>query len=67
MLLGADGFASWKEITYALLYRPGELVSGGHALEYPALESWTGTVTVGRGRRATVYQPIPKIIRSTVS
>jgi hypothetical protein len=67
MLLGADGFASWKEITYALLYRPGEMVSGGAALEYPALESWTGTVTVGRGRRATVYQPIPKIIRSTVS
>ena len=29
MLLGRDGFASWKEITYALLYRPGELVSGG--------------------------------------
>jgi hypothetical protein len=67
MLLGGDGFASWKEITYALLYRPGEVVSGGQALEYPALESWTGTVTVGRGRRATVYQQIPKIIRTGVS
>jgi hypothetical protein len=31
---------------------------------YPALEAWTGTVVVGRGRRATVYQPLPKIIRA---
>jgi UDP-2,3-diacylglucosamine pyrophosphatase LpxH len=67
MLLGRDGFASWKEITYALLYRPGETVSGGQVLDYPALESWTGTVIVGRGRRKTVYQPIPKIIRAGVS
>ncbi len=67
MLLGGDGFASWKEITYALVYRPGEIVSGGHVADYPALESWTGTVVVGRGRRATVYQPIPKIIRTGVT
>ncbi|HZS23838.1 MAG TPA: hypothetical protein VFA30_02515 [Gaiellaceae bacterium] len=65
-LLGNDGFASWKEITYVLVYRPGEIVSGGHVMEYPAAESWTGTVVVGRGRRATVYQPIPKIIRTAV-
>lgn len=64
MLLGGDGFASWKEITYALVYKPGEIVSGGHIMDYPALESWTGTVVVGRGRRATVYQPIPKIVRT---
>ena len=64
MLLGGDGFASWKEITYALVYRPGEVVSGGHIMGYPALEAWTGTVVVGRGRRATVYQPLPKIIRA---
>ena len=63
-LLGNDGFASWKEITYALVYRPGEIVSGGHTTDYPALESWTGTVVVGRGRRATAYQPIPKILRT---
>jgi len=67
MLLGRDGFASWKEITYALVYRPGEIVSGGHTLDYPALESWTGTVVVGRGRRATVYQPIPKIFRAGIN
>jgi UDP-2,3-diacylglucosamine pyrophosphatase LpxH len=67
MLLGGDGFSSWKEITYALVYRPGEIVSGGHTLDYPALESWTGTVVVGRGRRATVYQPIPKIIRAGIN
>ena len=67
MLMGGDGFASWKEITYALLYRPGEIVSGGHIMDYPALEAWTGTVVVGRGRRATVYQPIPKIIRAGVN
>jgi len=66
MLLGGDGFASWKEITYCLVYRPGEVVSGGHMMEYPALESWTGTVVVGRGRRATVYTPIPKILREGV-
>ena len=64
MLLGGDGFASWKEITYALVYRPGEIVSGGHTADYPALESWTGTVVVGRGRRATAYQAIPKILRT---
>ena len=63
MLLGGDGFASWKELTYQLVYKPGELVSGGHFMEYPAIESWTGVVVVGRGRRATVYQPIPKILR----
>ena len=66
-LLGNDGFASWKEITYALVYRPGEIVSGGHTMDYPALESWTGTVVVGRGRRVTAYQPIPKIIRAGVT
>lgn len=64
MIVGGDGFASWKEITYQLVYRPGEIVSGGHTMDYPALESWTGTVVVGRGRRATVYQPIPKILRA---
>jgi UDP-2,3-diacylglucosamine pyrophosphatase LpxH len=64
LLLGGDGFASWKEITYALVYRPGEIVSGGHTMDYPALEGWTGTVVVGRGRRATAYQAIPKIIRA---
>ena len=67
MLQGGDGFASWKEITYALVYRPGETVSGGHAMDYPAIESWTGTVVVGRGRRATMYQAIPKIVRAGLS
>jgi hypothetical protein len=52
MLVGGEGFASWKELTYQLVYRPGEVVSGGHTMDYPALESWTGTVVVGRGRRA---------------
>ena len=63
VVLGNNGFASWKEITYTLVFKPGELTSGGAILEYPAIESWTGTVVVGRGRRATVYQPIPKILR----
>jgi len=62
-LFGEDGFASWKEITYVLIYKPGELVSGGSFMNYPAVESWTGTVVVGRGRRPTAYQPIPKILR----
>jgi UDP-2,3-diacylglucosamine pyrophosphatase LpxH len=67
MLLGGEGFASWKEITYVLVYKPGELVSGGSFMSYPAVESWTGTVVVGRGRRTTVYQPIPRILREQVS
>jgi hypothetical protein len=36
-------------------------------MDYPALEAWTGTVVVGRGRRATVYQPIPKFSRAGVN
>jgi len=50
LLLGGDGFASWKEITYELAYKPGEIVSGGQTMDYPAVESWTGSVVVGRGR-----------------
>jgi hypothetical protein len=42
------GFASWREMTYVLVYRPGERVSGGSFLPYPAVESWTG-VAVGPG------------------
>lgn len=47
------GFASWREMTYVLVYRPREKVSGGSFLPYPAVESWTG-VAVGPGdeRRA---------------
>ena len=63
MLHDGAGFASWKEITYVIVYRPGETVSGGHTMSYPAIEAWTGTVVVGRGRRPTAYQPIPTIVR----
>jgi hypothetical protein len=66
MLLNGDGFASWKEITYLIVYKPGEVVSGGTVMTYPAVESWTGTVVVGRGRRTTAYQPIPKILQERV-
>ncbi|MDQ2982782.1 MAG: hypothetical protein M3R70_02485 [Actinomycetota bacterium] len=38
------GFASWRELTYVLVFRPGETVSGGGPVPYPAAESWTGTV-----------------------
>ena len=61
------GFASWKEITYTLVYKPGEMVSGGVFMDYPAVEAWTGTVVVGRGRRSTVYQPIPELLRREIS
>jgi hypothetical protein len=64
---GGGGFASWKEITYTFVYKPGETVSGGIFMDYPAVESWTGTVVVGRGRRATVYQRIPKILRAQIN
>jgi hypothetical protein len=30
----------------------------------PALEWWRGPVVVGRAPRATIYQPIPKILRT---
>jgi hypothetical protein len=64
LLVGGDGFATWKEITYTLVFKPGEIVSGGITVPYPAAESWTGSVVVGRGRRTTVYQPIPKLVRA---
>ena len=41
------GFASWKEMTYVLVHRPGERTSGGGTLPYPAAESWTGAVVGG--------------------
>jgi UDP-2,3-diacylglucosamine pyrophosphatase LpxH len=63
---GGHGFASWKEITYTFVYKPGETVSGGIFMDYPAVESWTGVVVVGRGRRATVYQRIPTILRNQI-
>jgi hypothetical protein len=33
-------------------------------MDYPALESWTGTVVGGRGRRPAIDQPLPKILRT---
>ena len=50
-------FASWRSITYTLVYRPGEIGPGGSPLEFPSAESWTGTVVAGRGRRLTVVDP----------
>lgn len=44
----AGAFASWREMTYVLVYRPGERGSSGSRLRYPAVESWTG-VAVGPG------------------
>jgi hypothetical protein len=40
--LTRQGFITWKNLTYTLLYKPGEKVSGGRVLDYPAFESWTG-------------------------
>jgi UDP-2,3-diacylglucosamine pyrophosphatase LpxH len=66
LLLSGDGFASWKDLTYVLVYRPGETVSGGTFMPYPAAESWTGTVIVGRGRRTTATTRIPKTMLDEV-
>jgi UDP-2,3-diacylglucosamine pyrophosphatase LpxH len=57
-------FASWRNLTYTLLYRPGETVAGGTTTSYPALETWTGTVVAGRGRRPTMHGRL-KTIRRT--
>ncbi|MBI3927395.1 MAG: hypothetical protein HY319_17790 [Armatimonadetes bacterium] len=38
------GFVAWKNLTYTVLYRPGERTSGGWELKNPAFETWTGAV-----------------------
>lgn len=43
------GFASWKELTYVLLYAPGEVIAGGTTSAYPAAEYWTGLIVGPRG------------------
>jgi UDP-2,3-diacylglucosamine pyrophosphatase LpxH len=57
-------FASWRNLTYTLLYRPGETVAGGGTTPFPALESWTGTVVAGRARRPTMHGRL-KTVRRT--
>lgn len=59
-----EDFVSWRNLTYTLLYRPGETVSGGGTMDYPALETWTGTVVAGRGRRGTAYGRLKTIRRA---
>lgn len=58
-------FVSWRNITYVLFYRPGETVSGGGTMSYPAVESWTGTIVAGRGRRHTEYGRLKTIRRAS--
>lgn len=58
-------FISWRNITYTLLYRPGETVAGGGSATYPALEVWTGTIVAGRGRRATMHGRLKTIGRTS--
>lgn len=57
-------FVSWRNLTYTLLYRPGETVSGGGTIGYPAAECWTGTIVAGRGRRQTEYGRLKTIRRA---
>jgi UDP-2,3-diacylglucosamine pyrophosphatase LpxH len=57
------GFASWKEMTYVLVHRPGEVISGGTTLPYPAAESWTGSVVGARGRSTTMERAITHLAR----
>jgi UDP-2,3-diacylglucosamine pyrophosphatase LpxH len=51
------GFASWKDITYVIVYKPGETVSG-ELLTHPAAAVWTGSIIAGRGRRLTTARPL---------
>ena len=39
--LDKNSFATWKTLTYTILYRPGEKVSG-QAIAQPQFEVWTG-------------------------
>lgn len=56
-------FVSWRNLTYTLLYRPGEIVAGGGTMDYPAVEAWTGTVVAGRGRRGTAHGRLKTVRR----
>jgi hypothetical protein len=52
LALRGTSFASWKNLTYTIVYRPGETVSrkevpgnpaaGRAVLGYPTFETWTG-------------------------
>jgi hypothetical protein len=37
-----QGFMSWKNLTYSIIYKPGEKVSAGRRVGYPTFETWTG-------------------------
>jgi UDP-2,3-diacylglucosamine pyrophosphatase LpxH len=40
--LTGRGFVRWKNLTYAIFYKPGETLADGSAAEYPVFETWTG-------------------------
>jgi UDP-2,3-diacylglucosamine pyrophosphatase LpxH len=42
--LTGQGFVSWKNVTYTLVYRPGELIWGDHKVKVPVFETWSGSI-----------------------
>jgi UDP-2,3-diacylglucosamine pyrophosphatase LpxH len=40
--LAKTGFIAWKNLTYTIIYRPGEKPSRGEVTQAPAFETWTG-------------------------
>ncbi len=44
MGLSGRGFMRWNTLTYTIIYQPGETVSGGRKIDYPAFEVWSGSL-----------------------
>ena len=38
------GFVSWKNLTYSIIYQPGERPSEGKTKQFPTFETWSGAL-----------------------
>ena len=47
--LTRQGWVHWKNISYTIIYRPGEKVDGGYPAIAPGLEAWVGTLNTDSG------------------
>lgn len=41
--LSENGFSKWKNLTYTIIYKPGEMFAGS-PVKHPVFEYWTGTI-----------------------
>lgn len=44
-----QGWVHWKNISYTIIYKPGEKVDGGYPAIAPGLEAWVGTLNTDSG------------------